>query len=74
VEIRKSSAYRLILMLFAWLTLRSRIWRRYVPPKRRAVSELYGVATHKIIFFIATAVRTSNPAKTKSELIPLAIA
>jgi hypothetical protein len=30
-------------------------------PKRRAVSELHGVASQETIFFIIIAVRTSNP-------------
>jgi hypothetical protein len=30
-------------------------------PKRRAASELHGVATQKTILLIVTAVRTSNP-------------
>jgi hypothetical protein len=42
----------------AWLTLRSWRWRRYVPPKRRTVSEIHCVTTQKTAFFIVTAVIT----------------
>jgi hypothetical protein len=37
-------------------------WRRYVPPKRQLkLNGLHGVISQKIILFIATAVKTSNP-------------
>jgi hypothetical protein len=39
-------------------------WRRYVPPKRRlTLNGLHGVISEKIVLFITTAVRTSNPTK-----------
>jgi hypothetical protein len=37
-------------------------WRRYVPPKRRLqLNRLHGVISQKMILFITTAVKTSNP-------------
>jgi hypothetical protein len=37
-------------------------WRRYVPPKRRlTLNRLHGVISQKMVLFILTAVRTSNP-------------
>jgi hypothetical protein len=37
-------------------------WRRYVPPKRRLhLNTLHGVTSQKMILFITTAVKTSNP-------------
>jgi hypothetical protein len=37
-------------------------WRRYVPPKRRlTLKGLHGVISQKLVLFITTAVRTSNP-------------
>jgi hypothetical protein len=37
-------------------------WRRYVSPKRRLkLNGLQGVTSHKMILFITTAVKTSNP-------------
>jgi hypothetical protein len=37
-------------------------WRWYVPPKRRlTLSGLHGVISQKMILFITTAVKTSNP-------------
>jgi hypothetical protein len=39
-------------------------WRRYVPPKRRLhLNRLHGVTSEKMILFITTAVKTSNPTK-----------
>jgi hypothetical protein len=35
----------------AWLTLWPRRWRRYVPPKRQAPSELRAITTQKTILF-----------------------
>jgi hypothetical protein len=35
-------------------------WRRYVPPKRRFTQYLYGATSQKTVFFIVTAVKTSN--------------
>jgi hypothetical protein len=44
------------------LFLRPWRWRRYVPPKRRlTLNGLYGVVCQKMILFITTAVKTSNP-------------
>jgi hypothetical protein len=46
----------------AWLILGPRRWRRHVPPKRRLTfNGLQGVISQKILLFITTAVRTSNP-------------
>jgi hypothetical protein len=39
---------------------------RYVPPKRRAVSELRGVRTQKSVLFIVPSVKASN--QTRVEL------
>jgi hypothetical protein len=37
-------------------------WRRYVPPKRRlTLNGLHGVIFQKMVLFITTSVRTSNP-------------
>jgi hypothetical protein len=37
-------------------------WRRHVPPKRRlTLNGLHGVISQKMIFFITTVVKTSNP-------------
>jgi hypothetical protein len=37
-------------------------WRRYVPPKRRLKpNRLHGIISQKMILFITTAVKTSNP-------------
>jgi hypothetical protein len=44
------------------LFFRSWRWRRYVPPKRRlTLNRLQCVISQKVVLFIATAVRTSNP-------------
>jgi hypothetical protein len=50
------------------LVPRSRIflprrWRQYVPPKRRFTQKLHGATSQKTVFFIVTAVKTSNPTK-----------
>jgi hypothetical protein len=46
----------------AWLIFRPWRWRRYVPPKRRLTfNGLHGVVSQKMVLFISTAVRTSNP-------------
>jgi hypothetical protein len=47
------------------LVPRSRIflpwrWRRYVPPKRRFTQDPYGARSQKTVFFMVTAVKTSN--------------
>jgi hypothetical protein len=34
--------------------------RCHVPPKRRYLSELHGVTTENVVFFIHTTMRTSN--------------
>jgi hypothetical protein len=47
--------------LLAWLTCRLWIWRWYFPPKRRALSEIHGFTTHKIILILVTAVKNSDP-------------
>jgi hypothetical protein len=49
----------LVLAEIISLTLR---WRRYVPLKHRLqLNGLHGVISQKIILFINTAVKTSNP-------------
>jgi hypothetical protein len=45
----------------AWLTLQPCRWRRYAPPKHRALSHLSGHTTREIVFCIVTAVNASNP-------------
>jgi hypothetical protein len=47
------------------LVPRSRIflpwrWRRYVPPKRRLTQDLHSATSHKMTFFLVTAVKASN--------------
>jgi hypothetical protein len=47
------------------LLFRSWTWRRYVPPKRRlTLNGLQGVISQKMVLFVTTAVRTSNPIKS----------
>jgi hypothetical protein len=36
-------------------------WRRYVPSKRLTSNGLHGVISEKMVLFITTAVRSSNP-------------
>jgi hypothetical protein len=38
-------------------------WRRYVPPKRRFIQYPHGAKSQKTLFFIVTAVKTSNLTK-----------
>jgi hypothetical protein len=47
-----------IYLFLAWLTFRLRRWTRFVPPKRRSVSILHFVTTHKTVLSRVTAVRT----------------
>jgi hypothetical protein len=58
-----SSACHLLSRWFlARLILRPWRWERYVPPKRLLTfNGLHGVISQKIVLFITTAVRTSNP-------------
>jgi hypothetical protein len=35
-------------------------WRRYVPPKHRLTQYLHGATSQNTVFFIVTAVKTSN--------------
>jgi hypothetical protein len=50
----------------AWITLRPKRWRRYVPPKLRLPStDPHGVISHKIGLFITIALRASNPVCTR---------
>jgi hypothetical protein len=50
------------LLVLLNLFLRPWRWRRYVPPKRRlTLNILHGVISQKIVLFITTAVKTSNP-------------
>jgi hypothetical protein len=47
-------------------------WRRYVPPKRRLkLNGLHGAISQKMILFITTAVKTSNP--TKSDIVDMPV-
>jgi hypothetical protein len=49
----------------ARLILRPWRWRQYVTPKRRLTfTGLHGVISQKIVLFITTALRTSNPSST----------
>jgi hypothetical protein len=49
-------------VLVVWPTFRLWRWRNYIPPKRRwSFIELHGVTSPKIVHFIATTVRISNP-------------
>jgi hypothetical protein len=44
--------------------------KRYVPPKRRlTLNRLHGVTSQKMILFITTAVKTSNPTGRKKSLL-----
>jgi hypothetical protein len=57
-----SACHLFLHWFFARLTLRPWRWRRYVPPKRRLTfNGLHGVISRKIVLFITTAVRTSDP-------------
>jgi hypothetical protein len=48
--------------MVCWIILRPWRWRRYVPPKRRVhLNGLHCVISQKMILFITTAVKTSNP-------------
>jgi hypothetical protein len=48
--------------LVCWTFLRPWRWRRYVPPKRRLLHNgLHGVISQRMILFITTAVKISNP-------------
>jgi hypothetical protein len=50
------------LLVLLNLFLRPWRWRRYFPPKRRLeLNGLHGVVSQKMILFITTAVKTSNP-------------
>jgi hypothetical protein len=40
-----------LLVLVSLLILRHWRWRKYYPPKRRALSEIYGVKTQETILF-----------------------
>jgi hypothetical protein len=47
------------------LFLRPWSWRRYIPSKRRLqLNRLHSIISQKMILFITTAVKTSNPTKT----------
>jgi hypothetical protein len=53
-------------LLTCWFLLKLFLWpwrgRRYVPPKRRLqLNRLHGVISQKMVLFITTAVKTSNP-------------
>jgi hypothetical protein len=59
---QKASSCWFLLELF----LRPWRWRRYVPPKRRLqLNRLHGVTSQKMLLFITTAVKTSNPTHKK---------
>jgi hypothetical protein len=63
-------------LLTCWFLLKLflRPWRqgRYVPPKRRLqLRRLHGVTSQKMILFITTAVKTSNPTQyLRNFLVP----
>jgi hypothetical protein len=62
LNIHSSVCHLLSRWFFPRLVLWSWRWRRHVPPKRRlTVNGLQGVISHKIVLFITTAVRPSNP-------------
>jgi hypothetical protein len=46
--------------LLLGFNLRHWRWRRYFPPKRRAVSKLHGITIQKIVLFIVTTIRTAK--------------
>jgi hypothetical protein len=51
-----------------WFNFSSWRWRRYVPPKSQALSDVHGVTTQKTELFIVIAVRTTNSAKVINQL------
>jgi hypothetical protein len=58
----RSACHLLSRWFLGLLIFRPWRWRRYVPPKRRlALTGLHCVMSQKIVLFITTAVRTSNP-------------
>jgi hypothetical protein len=55
---------RFLARWFAELILRPWRWRRYVPPRRRVqLNVLHGDISQKMVLFITTAVKTSNPTR-----------
>jgi hypothetical protein len=49
-------------LVYCWIFLRPWGWRRYVPPKRRwTLNGLHGVISQKMVLFVTTAMKTSNP-------------
>jgi hypothetical protein len=53
--------------LVCWSILRPWRWRRYLPPKRPVqLNALHGVISQKMILFITTAVKTSDPTSFQS--------
>jgi hypothetical protein len=38
-------------LFLIWLTFRPWRWRRYIPPTRRAVSEIHGIIAQKTLLF-----------------------
>jgi hypothetical protein len=67
VKIKRVASYCLLLLLsFLVLWFFPPWWlRRYVPPKRRFSQEPYGVTSQKTVFFIVTAMKTSNLTKRR---------
>jgi hypothetical protein len=64
-KIKKPTRHLFSCWFLARLILRPWRWRRYVPPKHRfTLNGLRGVISRKIVLFITTAVRTSNPTKS----------
>jgi hypothetical protein len=62
-----SACHLLLCWVSARLILRSLRWRRCVPSKRLLIfNGLHGVIFQKIVPFITTAVRTSNPTCTNT--------
>jgi hypothetical protein len=58
---RTLDGYLLACWFLLNLFLRPWRWRRYVPPKRLKLNGLHGVISQKMILFIPTAVKPSNP-------------
>jgi hypothetical protein len=57
-----SACHLLSCSSFAWLILWPWWWRQYVPQKHKLTfNRLHGIISQKILLFIATAVRNSNP-------------
>jgi hypothetical protein len=58
--VAQSASHMLTLLFHSRIFLPWR-WRRYVTPNRRFTQDVHGATSHKMAFFIVTAVKTSNP-------------